>query len=99
MTILRGPWLIWTSLIAWIQSSFVFQELVGQRRLAAGEEGLERCPDRIGRGRAARQKIVDLDDFMRRIDPVEQQRQILVVRDHAAAFERWPAEIGCLQAL
>src|SRR5271165_4691711 len=35
---------------------------------------------------------------MRRINAVEQKRQILVVRNHAAVLDRRPFEIGLLQA-
>src|SRR5208283_2558256 len=77
---------------------FVLEQLIWKLRLFAPEEGFQPLPDHVRRRRATGQEVVDLDEFMRRIDPVEQERQILVARDHPAILDRWSLEIDFLQA-
>src|ERR1700678_2185463 len=78
--------------------SFVFAKLIRKRRLPAGKQRFEPSPDGVGGWRTARKEVVDLHSLMRGIDAVQEQREILVIRDHAPAFQRDPMEIDGFQA-
>ena len=54
----------------------------------------------VRRGRAARQEVVDLHHLVAGVDPVQEQRQLRVVGDHAGrVVHRRPVEVGLLEAL
>src|SRR5579872_2721261 len=82
-----------------LRPSLVFEQAIGKAGFLARQQGFQRFPDRIRRWRTAGQEIVYLHDLVRRINPVEQERQVLVVWDQAAILDRRSLEIGFLQAL
>ena len=67
-----------------LSASVVLEQLVGQLGRLAREQRGECSPERVGRGWTARKVGVDLDDFVSGADLVEQQRDLLVVRDPTA---------------
>ena len=67
----------WTSR----RPSIVMQEVMIETRHAPEDQIVEIFPQRVGRRRTAGNEIIDADDFVDRIDLVEQERQLRVVGD------------------
>src|SRR3990167_988341 len=82
---------------AWVMSVIPDQAGPELRRAAVDQVG-EEFPDGIARRRTAWDVVVHLDHFVQRVDLVERQRQLGVVRDHAVR-DAGLGEVHLLQAL
>src|SRR5208337_3686824 len=75
---LCGAWAV--SRFSMIASSVVMHEIVIEARHAPEDQIVEKFPDGVARRRAAGDEIVDAHDFVDRINLVEQERQLVVLR-------------------
>src|SRR5512143_1614404 len=83
-----------------VHSSIEFELVIREVERPALDEGGDGLPDVVGRGRASRQEMVDLDDLVAGIDLVQDDRQVLVVRDDVLArVDRRHVQVGLLEAL
>src|SRR5208337_2996801 len=75
---LCGDWAV--SRLSMSGPSIVMQEIVIETRHAPHNQIVQIFPDRIAGGRAAGNEIVDPHDLVDRVDLVEQERQLRIVR-------------------
>src|SRR3569832_1526585 len=66
------------------ERSVIVEQSVPELGRLTGDQLGEKLPDRFPRGRAARQEVVDLDHVLDRVDLLQRQRQLGIIRNETA---------------